>query len=191
MGKFLVLAALILNTAITFAAELTLFDIPLRTASRGEIRSAITKAGGKIKSPSRDVDQYDATAIGLPGATQLEVIYLDNKLVMAQYSLSVDAKQEERVRKMLASKYGQPMSDSIFDVRGGRGNFDSEYISDGKYRWAFDNDMELVFKKDLFPSAPKYLSYVNKQEEARLGRLVKDVDKRAAEKEAASKKSVF
>lgn len=182
MRKYLVLAVLILHSAITFAAELTLFDIPLRTASREEIRGAITKAGGKLKSSSRDVDQYDATAIGLPGATQLEVIYLDNKLVMAQYSLSVDMKQEERVRKMLVSKYGQP---------GGRGNFDSEYIGDGKYRWAFDNNMELVFTKDFFPSVPKYLSYVNKQEEARLGRLVKDADKRAAEKEAASKKSVF
>lgn len=182
MRKHLVLAALILNSVIAFAAELTLFDIPLRTASREEIRSAITKAGGKAKSSSRDVDVYDARSIGLPGATGLEVIYLENKLVMAQYSLSVDMKQEERVRKMLVSKYGQP---------GGQGNFDSEYIGNGKYRWAFDNDMELVFTKDFFPSVPKYLSYVNKQEEARLGRLVKDADKRAAEKEAASKKNVF
>ncbi len=182
MRKYFLLAALILNGAITFAAELTLFDIPLRTASREEIRGAITKAGGNMKSSTRDIDVYDARSIGLPGATELEVIYLENKLVMAQYSLSVDMKQEERVRKMLVSKYGQP---------GGRGNFDSEYVGDGKYRWAFDNNMELVFTKDFFPSVPKYLSYVNKQEEARLGRLVKDADKRAAEKEAASKKSVF
>lgn len=180
MRKYFVLAVLILHSAIAVAAELTLFDIPLRTASREEIRGAITKAGGKLKPSSRDVDQYDATAIGLPGATQLEVIYLENKLVMAQYSLSGDAKQEERVRKMLVSKYGQP---------GGRGNFDSEYIGDGKYRWRFGNDMELVFTKEFFGA--QYISYVNKIEEARLGKLVKEADKRAAEKEAASKKSVF
>lgn len=182
MRKYLALAVLILHSAITFAAELTLFDIPLRTASREEIRGAITKAGGKLKSSSRDGDQYDATAIGLPGATQLEVIYLENKLVMAQYSLSVDMKKEERIRKMLVSKYGQP---------SGRGNFDSEYIGNGKYRWAFDNNMELVFAKDFFPSVPTYLTYVNKQEEAKFGQLIKDADRRAAEKEAASKKSVF
>lgn len=183
MRKFLAMAALVLYATLSTAAELTLFDIPLRTASREEIRSAITKAGGKLKSSSRDVDQYDARSIGLPGATELEVVYLENKLVMAQYSLSVDMKQEERVRKMLTSKYGQP--------DGGRGNFDGEYISNGKYRWAFDSNMELVFTKDFFPSVPKYLSYVSKVEEARLGRLVKEADKRAAEKEAGAKKSVF
>ena len=180
MRKYLVLAALLVNTAIAFGAELTLFDIPLRTASREEIRGAITKAGGKLKSSSRDIDQYDATAIGLPGAEQLEVIYLGNKLVMAQYSLSVDSKKDERVRKMLVSKYGQP---------GGRGDFDGEYRGGGKHRWGFDNGMELVFTKEGFRGP--YISYVNKIEEARLGKLVKEADKRAVEKEAASKKSVF
>lgn len=183
MRKLLAMAALVLHASISTAAELTLFDIPLRTASREEIQSAITKAGGKLKSSSRDVDQYDARSIGLPGATGLEVVYLENKLVMAQYSLSVDMKQEERVRKMLTSKYGKP--------DGGRGNFDSEYIRDGKYRWAFDNNMELVFTKEFFSSSPRFVSYVNKTEEARLGRLVKEADRRSAEKEASAKKSVF
>lgn len=183
MRKYLLLAVLILHSAFASAAELTLFDIPLRTASREEIRSAITKAGGKLKLSSRDIDQYNAKSIGLPGATELEVVYLENKLVMAQYSLSTDAKQEERIRKMLVSKYGQPN-------KSGRDNFDAEYIGDGKYRWSFDNNMELVFTKP-FGFGPDYLSYVSKVEEARLGQLVKETDKRAAEKEAALKKSVF
>lgn len=51
--------------------------------------------------------------------------------------------------------------------------------------------MELVFTKDFFSSAPKFLSYVNKREVARLGKLVNDADRRAAEKDAAKKKSVF
>lgn len=181
MSKFLAMAALVLYSTLSIAAELALFDIPLRAASREEIRSAITKAGGKLTSSSRDVDQYDARSIGLPGATELEVVYLENKLVMAQYSLSRDMKQDERVRKMLTSKYGQPLE--------GRGNFDGEYIGDGKYRWVFDNKMELVFTKEFFGS--RFISYVNKVEEARLGRLVKEADKRAAEKEASAKKSVF
>lgn len=180
MRKLAVLTALMLLTIVSSAAELAVFDIPLRTASREEIRGAITKAGGKLKSSSRDVDKYDARSIGLPGATELEVVYLENRLVMAQYSLTVDMKQEERVRKMLVSKYGQP---------GGRGNFDDEHIGTGKFRWAFDNNMELVFTKEFFGA--RYISYVNKAEEARLGKLVKDADKRAAEEEAAKKKSVF
>lgn len=180
MRKFLAMVSLVLFSTISTAAELTLFDTPLRTASREEIRSAITKAGGKLKSSSRDVDQYDSRSIGLPGAGELEVVYLEKKLVMAQYSLSGDMKQDERVRKMLTSKYGQPQ---------GRGNFDGEYIDDGKYRWAFDNNMELVFTKEFFGS--RFISYVNKFEEAKLGRLIKEADRRSAEKEADAKKSVF
>lgn len=181
MRKYLILAVLMLHSAIASAAELTLFDIPLRTASREEIRSAITNAGGKLKLSSRDIDMYDAKSIGLPGATELEVIYLENKLVMAQYGFRFDKNQEERMRKMLVSKYGQP--------QGGRGTFDDEYIGDGKYRWVFDNSMDLIFTKEWGGS--RFLSYVNKAEEARLGRLIKDADKRSTEKEAAAKKSVF
>lgn len=181
MFKFLIVVAFTLISAVTTAAELTLFDIPLRTASRQDIGNAITKAGGKLRSSSRDADQYDASAIGLPGATSLEVIYLQNKLVMAQYSLSKgDLELDERIRKMLVAKYGQPQ---------GEHDFDREYIGDGKYRWRFDNSMELVFTKEFFGS--RYLSYVNKPEEARLGALVKEADNQAAAKEAAAKSSVF
>ena len=174
MRKLLVLTALMLLATASSAAELTLFDIPLRTASREEIRGAITKAGGKLESSSRDADQYDARSIGLPGVAKLEVVYLENRLVMAQYTLSPDTKKDERLRKMLVTKYGQP---------GGRGNFDGENFGRGKFRWAFDNNMELVFTEEFFGA--RYISYVNKAEEARLGKLVKDADKRAAEKEAA------
>ncbi len=182
MRKYLVLIFLALNSAFACAAELTLFDIPLRTSSREEIRDAITQAGGKLKNSSRDSEKYDARAIGMPGATELEVVYLEDKMVMAQYSITVDIKEEERIRKMLVAKYGQPQ---------GRDDFDGQYISDGKYRWNFDHSMELVFTKDFFSSAPKFLSYVNKREVARLGKLVNDADRRAAEKDAAKKKSVF
>lgn len=182
MRKYLVLIFLALTSAFACAAELTLFNIPLRTSSREEIRDAITQAGGKLKNSSRDSEKYDARAIGMPGATELEVVYLEDKLVMAQYSISVDSKDEERVRKMLVSKYGQPQ---------GYGDFDGRYISHGKYRWNFDHSMELVFTKEFFSSSPRYLSYVNKREEARLGKLINDADRRAAEKEAAKKNSVF
>lgn len=180
MQKLLAAITFSLITSLSQAAELTLFDIPLRTASREEIRSAIAKAGGRLKSSLQDIDKYDASQIGLPGATTLEVIYLGGKLVLAQYELRLDQKTGERVRKMLTAKYGQP--------RGETG-FDAEYGGNGKHRWPFDNTMELIFSQDSWSGST--LSYVNRTEHARLERLVKEQDKRAAEREAASKKSVF
>ena len=44
MRKYLVLIFLALTSAFACAAELTLFNIPLRTSSREEIRDAITQA---------------------------------------------------------------------------------------------------------------------------------------------------
>lgn len=174
-----------LAAAFANAAELTLFDVPLRTASREEIRAAIVGVGGRLNTNSRDREVYDARNIGLPGATQLEVVYLNDHLVMAQYTLNLHGNDDEHVRKMLTAKYGQPGSS------GTRGKFDVQYISHGKYRWSFDHGMELVFTRDFFPSKPTYLSYVNKTEQARLEKLVKDAAQQAAEREAAAKKSVF
>lgn len=181
MKKWIAVLAMGMGAGAAFAAELTLFDIPLRTSSREEIRSAIAGAGGRLTKSSTSTDVYDATKIGLPGAQQLEVVYLDDRLVMAQYKLQLNMQLEERVRKMLVSKYGQP----------GGGDFAGTYVGHGKYKWGFDGAMELVFKKDFFSSSPIYLSYVNKSEEARLGKLLEDADRKAAEREAASKKSVF
>lgn len=181
MLKILAAIAFSVVTALTQAAELTLFEMPLRTAGREEMRSAIIQSGGRLKSSSSDIDKYDASQIGLPGATSLDVVYLDGKLVLAQYELRFDQKTEERMRKMLTAKYGQPRGET---------RFDAEYLSGGKYRWLFDNTMELVFSKN-FGSSVSLLSYVNRTEQARLERRVKEQDKRSAEHEAASKKSVF
>lgn len=192
MRKYIAIALLSFHSAMVVAAELTLFDVPLRTASREEIQKAITKAGGKLESSSRDIDQYDAKAIGLPGATNLEVVYLENRLVMAQYSLTQHPlDKEELLRKMLVSKYGQPKAEGSFGPPSRAGGFDGQYVSDGKYRWKFERDMELVFTKSWGGRDPNFLSYVNKKEQDRLGRIVKETDRRAADKAAAAKKSVF
>lgn len=180
------------HAPVALAAELTLFDVPLRTASREEIRAAVTKAGGRLIESTRDKDNFNPKAIGLPGAEKLEMIYLDNKLVLAQYHLNLRYKDEEKFRKMLVAKYGQPKSkESLFSRSRDKEAFDQEFIDDGKYRWNFDQDMELVFTKSFGSRDPIFLTYVNKKEQEKLGRLVNEADKRAIEKEAASKKSVF
>lgn len=183
--KASVVIAMLLAATFVNAAELTLFDIPIRTAAREEIRTAIVGVGGKLRLNSRDREVYDARGIGLPGATELEVIYLQDRLVMAQYILDLHGTSDEHLRKMLTSKYGQPRA------AAGQTRFDEQHIREGKYRWSFDHEMELVFTRDFFLQAPTFLSYVNKAELSRLEKQVKDAAQRAAEREAAAKKSIF
>jgi hypothetical protein len=182
MRYFLMVVALCLFATFSQATELTLFDIPLRVSSREAVRSAIIQAGGQLTSSSKDSDQYNASKIGLPGATSLEVVYLDGKFVLAQYSFTMDAETEERLRKMIVSKYGNP--------QGGKYRpFDGQFIDDGKYRWIFDQKMELIFTAEFFGA--RYLTYVNRYQQSQLEQLVKEQDRRAAEKEADKKKSIF
>ena len=186
----LALVALLLCVASSLAgaAELTLFDVTLKTATRGAIRSGIEAAGGVLRSSKGSTDIFDATRIPLPGARSLEVVYLNGVLVMAQYALRADMKAEERLRKMLVEKYGQPTAESSF---ASRNQFDGEYVMDGKYRWLFDGGMSLIFKKEFGFDSPTYLTYLNTEQEAKLEAIVKDADRRSVKKEAEAKGKVF
>lgn len=181
MWRALPAAILMAVSMAAQAAELTLFDIPLRSASREQIRTAIKSAGGLLQSKTRDTDNFDARNIGLPGAQSLEVIFLEDKFVLAQYHLRFRSpSDDERLRKMLVSKYGNP---------SGR-DFGAQYVSDGKYVWSFDGNMNLVATKEFFGGF-NLLTYVNRAEQARLERIVKEQDDKAVQGDAAAKKSVF
>jgi len=189
MRKVLLAAILVVVSLAAEAAELTLFDIPLRTASRDQIRTAIKSAGGHLQSTTRDTDNFDASRIGLPGAQTLEVIFLEDKFVLAQYHLQFhDSTESERLRKMIVLKYGQPTSANDYGRRGSE--FDSQYAPGGKHVWRFDGNMELVANVGSF-SAFDLLTYVSRTEQARLERIVKDQDNKAAQRDAAAKKSMF
>lgn len=178
--KYVIAAFLCAIVSLAHAAELTLFDIPLRTSSREAIRQAITQAGGRLTSSKRDTDIYDTRQIGLPGARSLEVIYLADKFVLAQYVLGEDSKSDERLRKMIVAKYGNP---------AGSSDFGREFIGDGKYNWTFDQDMQLVYTKEFFGA--RYLTYVNRAQQRRLEQLVNDHDRRETEKETKKLNKVF
>ena len=165
------------------AAELKLFDLPLLTASRSQVTSAIEGAGGRKIVGSKDSDKFNAAKIGLPGADVLEVIYLSDRLVLAQYIFpSNDRKQDERLRKMLTSKYGPPKGYE-------RAAFEDQFVADGKYRWSFDGGMELVYNREFFGVV--YLSYVNKSEQNKLSKIVREADREQADKEAQKKSNIF
>jgi len=170
-----------LMSSMSLAAELKLFDVELRNASRSEITSAIAKAGGKKISIAGGFERYDASKISLPGAENLEAVYLDDKLVLVQYKFDhLDLKTDERLRKMIVLKYGQPRGSS---------NFDDEYTRDGKSRWVFDGGMELIYTREFFGTI--YLTYVNKAEQARLEARVKAADQTKSQQEVKKNTSVF
>lgn len=178
--KTLIAICLCLAASLTQAAELTLFDVPLHASSRAQLRQAIEQAGGKKAGSSRDTDTYDVAAVGLPGAVRLEVVYVDDSFVLAQYVFKKMGAGEERLRKMLAAKYGAP--------REGTG-LDGQYVIEGKFRWSFEHDMDLVYTKP-FMDEPT-LTYVSRVQQARLDKLVKDKDRAAVRKQTDALNRAF
>lgn len=171
------------------AAELTLFGQQLRTADRAAITTAAESAGAKLKKSTSASDIYDATNIGVPGAETLEVVYLDGRVVMAQYKLEKHGRTDEGFRKMLVAKYGLPATVEATLNPSKPRQFDSQYIGDGKYRWQFDNNMDLVFSKEFF--GDRYLTYVNKPAQAQMQRLLDEAEKKRAGQAARAKADVF
>lgn len=186
----MMIGALLAASAVaSSAAELTLFGEPLRTADRAHMLSAAKAGGAKLLKSSAASDVFDASAMGLPGAQKLEIAYLNGQVVMAQYKLEKNSPTDERFRKMLVAKYGmpQPVDDAF---RGDKAQqFAQEYVGDGKYRWAFDNNMELVFTKEFF--GDRYLTYVNKTAQAKVQRMLDAAEQKGAARAAKSKTDLF
>ena len=176
-------------TLAASAANLTLFGEQLHTVDRAHMRAAAKAAGAKLVKSTDTTDLYNAKAIGLLGAQTLELVYLNDQVVMAQYTLEKASDTDERFRKMLVAKYGFPQSvDDTF--RGSAPQkFDQQYVGDSKYRWQFDDDMELVFAKEFF--GDRYLTYLNKPVHAQLKRKLEAAEASGAARAAKAKSSVF
>jgi hypothetical protein len=171
------------------AAELTLFGQPLPTVDRATLTAAATSAGAKLSKSTEAGDTFDASGVGIPGAQSLEVVYLNGRVVLAQYKLEKHSSTDESFRKMLVAKYGYPSSvDRTLNPSTPK-EFDQQYISDGKYRWKFDRGMDLVFSKEFF--GDRYLTYVNKPMEAQMQRLLDAAEKKRAGEAAKAKSDVF
>lgn len=171
------------------AAELILFGEQLNAVDRLHLVAAAKAAGGKLTRSTASSDVFNASAIGLPGAQTLELVYLNGQVVMAQYTLEQFSSTDERLRKMLVSKYGFPQSVDNTSFGTSPAKFDQQYVGDGKYRWPFDSDMELVFSKEF--SGGRYLTYVNKPLQAQLQHKLESADKQSASQAAKAKHDVF
>lgn len=169
------------------ASELTLFGEPLRTADRAHLLAAAKAAGAKLVKSSAASDVFDASAMGLPGAQTLEIAYLNDQVVMAQYQLEKNSPTDERLRKMLVAKYGMPQGGDALGSKAQQ--FAQQYVGDGKYRWSFDSNMELVFNKEFF--GDRYLTYVNKTTQAKVQRMLDASERKGAARAAQSKSDIF
>lgn len=176
-----ILVSLLLSSATlgVSAAELTLFGEQLRTVGRDKLAAAAAKAGATLRKSAVSTDVYDASGVGLPGVVSLEVVYLKDRVVMAQYTLDERADVSERFRKVLVAKYGLPdHADDTF--RGLPATFANQYISQNKYRWKFSNGGELVYS--LQHMGGVFLTYVNKPVHSQMRELLEAAErKRAAE----------
>jgi hypothetical protein len=151
------------------------------------LRAAIEHAGGRLLSSTASEDVYDATHIGLPAASKLDLIFMGPRFVLAQYEFPEYSATEERFRKMITTKYGQPVKSDSFGRS--EGAFDAQYIGDGKYTWTFGADMQLVFDKPF--SGNHTLSYVDRDAQSELSQLLKSRENQAAVADAKNKNSAF
>lgn len=171
------------------AAELTLFGLPLSSAHRADIKAAALAAGARLTHAGRDSDKFNAAKLGLPGAQTLEIVYLHDNIVMAQYAMSKEEADDERFRRMLAAKYGNPQPvENPFPTSNTR-SFTEQSIPDGKYRWKFDNNTELVFTKEFF--GDRFLTYVNKTSHAEMSQKLRESEQNSAAQAAKAKSAVF
>lgn len=181
MMKYLAATILFMCASLSQAAELVLFDVPLHSADRATIRQAIKQAGGKLLTSSRSADRYDAGSIGLPDATHLEVVYLNDAFVLAQYTFSRNGRHDERLRKLIAAKYGAPQDGNGFGDR---------YISfTRKFNWSFEHDMQLVYKTGMMEE--RFLTYVDRAQQRKFEAVVQEKDSRDSKQQAEKLKRVF
>jgi hypothetical protein len=180
-------ALLAASTLAAHAGELTLFGKQLNATSRTEIEAAAKASGAQLTSSNETTDVFDPAALGLPGTTSFEVVFLNDHVVMAQYTLDKSTlATDERFRKMLIAKYGFPQH---VDDDTPTQQFADEFTSATKFRWQFAGNMELVFTKEFF--GDRYLTYVNKSLQARMQHMLDSDDQKGAAKAAKAKQDLF
>lgn len=188
MPQFVFFLLTVVLSSSAYSQTLTLFGLPLKGVNRDAVRSAAVAAGAVLQRSSKSTDVYNVEKIGLPGAAKLELVYMGDKFVLAQYAFSLSQQDtDEKLRKMLASKYGSPKGELVSPW--GKSDFTDEFVRNGKYRWSFDSAMELVYTKEFFGN--RFLTYIDKENKATLDAMMKQLNDRSAIKSAEQSSNVF
>ena len=162
--------------------RLSLFSIDLASASVAQFQGAARAAGAKSQGRKGPAERFDVAALGIPAVKSLTVTYAGDRVMAAQYEVDY---QNETLRKMLKSKYGNPSASR------GTSDFAAEYVGDGSYVWRFPAGMQLVFKRPFFVSEPTTLTYLNADLFAAVEGQAKGRDDRDAAEKAKAKSNVF
>lgn len=164
--KTLLAAFAVFVTAQVTAAELTLFDIELRTATPLQLHRAAIAAGARLLTQSAGHRIYDVTKVGLPGAQRLEVLFDGERFVIAAYTFDDHNRSDHELRRLLAAKYGPPY---VILSSGQRHEPDltERFYDLADARWDMAPPMQLVytqvaFNPKKFGMREHRLSYVNR-----------------------------
>ena len=120
------------------AQQLELFGVPLKSATRDQLRETFKRNGMRAIREDRNhwIDSYDARGV-LNGSSAFIVGYVDatDKFAFAVYTFSglVDTQLVGKVINMVSTKYGRPSSKS--------GNYDAGPV---RAEWQLSQGMEVM-----------------------------------------------
>ncbi len=168
--KALLASFVVFVTTQVSAAELTLFDVELRTATPEQLHRAALAAGARPLIRSGGHRIYDVTKVGLPGARRLEVLFDGERFVIAAYTFDDDSRSDHELRRLLAAKYG-PAYVILKDLVRNDGqryepDLTARHYDMGDARWDMEPPMQLVYTQHAFNPTKAWheevrLSYVN------------------------------
>jgi hypothetical protein len=180
------LAALMLLSGLTArAAELSLFEVPLREATPTTLHAAALASGAKLVKSDAGHRVYDASRIALPGAHTLETLFDGEQFVVAAYSFRRGSTGDYELRRLLAAKYGPAY---IVLGSGKRHAVDlaERYPDVIECRWDVDAPLELIYNTmEAAPRRPGTFDY-----ETRLTYLNRPLFEALQQRTAAAQKQL-
>lgn len=150
----------------TASAELTLFDVELRTATAEQLHRAAVAGGARLLTRSIGHRVYDVGKMGLPDARRLEVLFDGDHFVIAAYTFDDNSRSDHELRRLLAAKYGPP-----YVILSGGKRYEPDltvrFYDMADARWDMAPPMQLVytqhaFNPNKFGQRDIRLSYVNR-----------------------------
>lgn len=163
------------------AAHLELFGVPLKGATRDQLREALKRNG--MRATREDdrywLDFYDATDV-LEGASEFYAGYVSatGRFAFAQYEFPafMDTRMVERVVNMVSTKYGAPSS-----VKGRYG------LGEVQAWWNLEGGMEIEVSRG-WPDTTTYLTFIDTAADAEMRSEI-DAEKAAQERIKAEAQS--
>jgi len=161
--------------------QLELFGVPLKGATRDQLRQAFRQNGMQPISESNYADVYDPRNV-LEGASKLEVGFVKatDQFAIAAYTFSafMDTQLIRKVINMVSTKYGRPSSQS------------GDYaLGPVKALWNMGQDMKIEVSRG-WPDTTTFLYYIDNAAFNKMkAEIVSDVNSRERQKAQSQNKA--